>query len=862
MFGLRKFQNVILAACIITLPLNTFAQSLPAGIPPSVLSQLQAMTPAQQQVLAEKYGFSIPNASSMDSQESTIGMPGEQLTPRTDSLEAQALNNELETWFLENMGQEEPDRIRYGQSLFDGEISTFAPTDNAPVPGSYRLGVGDSLTIQLFGKENEEINLQIGRTGDVTFPRLGSITLAGLTFEDARDLIKTRVSQQLIGVDAVVSMGRLRAINIFMAGEVAAPGAYSVSALTTVTQALFQAGGVTDIGSLRAIEVRRNNKAIARFDSYELLMKGNSKGDIRLTSGDVIYVPPFQSEVDVMGAVKRPMVYELLGGETAGQVIAMAGSFGRTAFPASTLLVRTSDSQGLGVAQTIDLTSDSGKATPIENGDVLSVPEIGDLISNSVALKGAVTRPGNYGWFPGKRVSDLIGDSRRDLAPDADLKFGLIVRQKNALRDIEVIDFEPAAVILMPKSELDPELNEFDEVLIFSLVTADLVDAAKAEAEAAAEGIIQNIVMKDDEELDEEEKTARDDLLEPVISKLRSQARENEPVQLVSVSGAVRAPGTYPLTNGSSIATLINAAGGLADSAFLQVAELRRLTERLNGDVVSEYIDINLSARSDDRDLTIQSRDHLTVRNIPDWSPTDEIIIEGEVTFPGRYRIKQNETISDVVARAGGLTSDAAPESAIFTRESLAIAEAEQAAQFTREIQTAFATRLLTEETTSQSMSDVNEIIEALKATEGIGRLLIDLPGALSGDRNANIVVTDGDRLIIPKISNTVTVIGEVKRAGTHTFQGELSLDDYIDLSAGFTRRADNGGVYIVKGNGSVVNLERDLWRFTSNDAGLDPGDTIVVPINTQYKESLASWREITQIVYQSVVSIAAVARL
>jgi polysaccharide export outer membrane protein len=136
------------------------------------------------------------------------------------------------------------------------------------------------------------------------------------------------------------------------------------------------------------------------------------------------------------------------------------------------------------------------------------------------------------------------------------------------------------------------------------------------------------------------------------------------------------------------------------------------------------------------------------------------------------------------------------------------------------------------------------------------------LPGALSGDRNANIVVTDGDRLIIPKISNTVTVIGEVKRAGTHTFQDELSLDDYIDLSAGFTRRADDGGIYVVKGNGSVVNLERDLWRFTSNDAGLDPGDTIVVPINTQYKESLASWREITQIVYQSVVSIAAVARL
>ena len=860
MFGLRKFQSVTLAVCIIVLPLQAFAQSMPAGVPPSVLSQLQAMTPAQQQALAEKYGFSVPNASSMNSQESAIGMPGQQLTPVTDSLDTQTLNRELETWFLENMKEVEPDRVRYGQSLFNSEISTFAPTDNAPVPGSYRLGVGDSLTIQLFGKENEEINLQIGRTGDVTFPRLGAITLSGLTFEDARDLIKTRVSQQLIGVDAVVSMGRLRAINIFMAGEVAAPGAYSVSALTTVTQALFQAGGVTDIGSLRAIEVRRNNEAIASFDSYELLMRGNSSGDIRLTSGDVVYVPPFQAEVDVTGAVKRPMVYELLGGETAETVIAMAGSFSRTAFPASTLLVRTSDDQGLGAARTIDLTSERGRATTIKSGDVLSVPEIGDLISNSVSLKGAVTRPGNYGWYSGQRVSDLIGDSRRDLDLDADLNVGMIIRQKNALRDVEGIEFQPAAVILTPKAELDPLLHEFDEVLIFSLVTADLLDAAEAEADA--DKTTANVTMPDDVEGVEDKITSRSELLEPVISKLRSQARENEPVQLLSVSGAVRAPGTYPLTNSSTISSLISAAGGLTDSAFLQVAELRRLTESLNGEVTSRYIDINLRPENNDRSLIMQSRDHLTIRNIPDWSPTDEIVIEGEVTFPGRYRIRQNETIADVVNRAGGLTPDASPEAAIFTRESLAIAEAEQAAQFTREIQTTFATRLLTEETTSQSMSDVNEVIEALKATEGVGRLLIDLPSALSGDLNANIVVLDGDRLIVPQVSNTVTVIGEVKRARTHTFQDELSLEDYVDLSAGFTRRADEGGIYIVKGNGSVVNLERNLWKFTSNNAGLDPGDTIVVPINTQYKESLASWREITQIFYQSIVSIAAVARL
>ena len=159
-------------------------------------------------------------------------------------------------------------------------------------------------------------------------------------------------------------------------------------------------------------------------------------------------------------------------------------------------------------------------------------------------------------------------------------------------------------------------------------------------------------------------------------------------------------------------------------------------------------------------------------------------------------------------------------------------------------------------------MAEISQIVASLQSIEGAGRLLIDLPAAMSGDTNADLELEDGDRIVIPVLSNTVSVVGEVKRQGTHSFQGELTLDDYIDLSAGFTSRADDGGIYIVKANGSVVTLERNLWRFTGNNSSLDPGDTIVVPINTQYKESLASWREITQIVYQSMVSIAAVANL
>ena len=832
MFTGVKKQPWFIALVFLVATTTSLGQALPPGVSPAMLSQLKSMSPAQQQALARQYGITFPTGTAASADVPVLAAPGAMLpTPMgmtQDDIEAATPDKTEEV--------ETRARTRYGRALFSRDVSTFAPTDDAPVPESYRLGVGDQLIVQLFGKENEQLNLQIGRSGDVTFPKLGSITLSGLTFEDARDLIKTRVEQQLIGVDAIVSMGRLRAINVFMAGEVSVPGAYSVSAMTTVTQALFQAGGVTDIGSLRNIQVRRAGFVVATFDTYDLLMKGDVADDIRLQSGDVVFVPPYTGVIDMEGELKRPMVYELAGGETIGDVLAMAGSFTRDAYPALSILTRQSDSLGLPQATTIDLSDTSQLSLAAQDGDTLKVPKVGNLVANSVSLKGAVTRPGSYGWVPDMRVSDLISDARRDLARDADLGLGMIVRQKNALLDIDVVAFDLASVIASPNTDTDPVLQEFDEVLVFSLVTADLTGAGAG--------------------------ASRQRLMAPVIEKLSSQARQGEPVQTVSVSGAVRAPGTYPLLSGATVETLINAAGGLTDSAFLESAELRRLTDASDGEGIAEYRDVSLASGRSDSQVALASRDHLTIRNIPGWSPTDSITVAGEVKFPGEYRIRKGETLSDVIGRAGGFTDNASPESAVFTRETVAALEAERAAQFARDIQTTFATRLLTEETTTQGMAEISQIVSSLQTVEGAGRLLIDLPAAMSGDVDADLEVEDGDRIMIPVLSNTVSVVGEVKRQGTHSFQGELSLDDYIDLSAGFTRRADDGGIYIVKANGSVVTLEKNLWRFTGNNSSLDPGDTIVVPINTQYKESLASWREITQIVYQSMVSVAALAAL
>jgi len=808
-------------------------QSLPAGVTPSMVQQVQNMTPAQQQALAKQYGINLPQTEGTSTSGSdglgAAGEPLEQASSDNESVEKETQPDDL-------AGAVDQRLPRYGRSIFNKNVSTFAPTDDAPIPADYRLGVGDQLVVQLFGKENGEYALVVGRDGNVNFPKLGGITLAGLIFEDAQKLIETRVSQQLIGVDSAVTLGRLRAINVFMSGEVSVPGAYSVSALTTISQALFQAGGVNAIGSLRDIQVRRGGEVVSRFDVYDLLMRGDVSDDIRLQSGDVIFVPTVTSVVEVRGEVKRPMAYELIGDESVSDLIAMSGGFTKDAFASLAVLVRTSLEGGLPSAESLNLLSQSAKQLLLRDGDILDVPSNGGALANTVDVRGAVYRPGAIGWRPGLRVSDILGSAERDLMPIADLSYSLVIRVKNQLLDIEVIQFSLIDSLLNSTGAGDPELKVGDQVLVFS--------APDLEASAPTA-------------------FSRASLLKPVLSKLALQARDGEPRLTTSVQGAVKVPGEYPILPGYRVADLIRAAGGLKDSAFLDAAELRRITERVSGEVVASYQEIDLDkVLSTTGGTLLQSRDSLTVRDIPDWSPNETITIEGEVRFPGKYRIVKGETLTDVVARAGGLTDEAAPEASTFTRVSVAAREADRALQFARDIQQTFATRLLTEESTSQGLAEITQIVSALEASGGKGRLLIDLGMALAGDPNYDLEVESGDVLSIPQRSNTVSVVGEVQRSGTHTYQGELALEDYIDLSAGLTRRADESGIYIVKANGSVVTLQRNLWRFTGDNKSLDPGDTIVVPINTQYKDSLASWREITQIVYQSVVSIAAVARL
>ena len=847
-----------------------FGQSaLAQQIPPELLSQFQGLSPAEQQALAARFGVNLDDilTGGASTLPSTLGQPTDPLQPFSETTLPPDFSRFLEEEEVEEEEPEEPQR--YGMDLFNAEISTFMPVDDALVPDEYKLGPGDTLNIQLFGKENEQYSLVVTREGEINFPRFGPISVAGLSFEDAEALIQRRVEEQLIGVEAVVSLGRLRAISIFMAGEVARPGSYAVSALATVTQALFVAGGVSDIGSLRNIEVKRSGETVGSFDLYDLLIRGDVSGDIRLQSGDVVFVPPYSGIAEVSGAVRRPLLYEVRETETVNDLISMAGGFNNTAHISSVVLERNSASAQLSELRNLDLSFAQDMAILVMDGDLLRVPHSADYYGNQITIEGAVVRPGNYAWYEGIRVSDLIRTIEADLLQEADLNYSLIVRQKNALRDIEVQQFGLGEAIQNKGSDKDPLLNRQDQILVFGLADEELLlDEMEEEAEAEAaeqarqQQLLFGFVEPEEEEEPEEPTFRRQELLEPVLAKLRIQAREGEPVQIVSISGAVKVEGDYPLKQGDRLFDLIRAAGGLNDSAYLTGAELRRVSE-YEGEVKSEFNEASITAFGEDasnENFELQSRDHLTVREIPDWSPQNSVRITGEVRFPGTYLFGKGETLGDVLKRAGGLTEDGFAAGAQFTREIIREREVEQARFYAREIETSYASATLTREELQSSFPEIQQISEALQEYEGLGRMIIDLEAVLMGGTSSDVALLDGDELYVPQNSDSVAVIGEVQRSSTHGYQSNFDLSDYLELSAGTTKRADTGRIYIVKANGSVVYPDKTrLLAFTPRNSRIQPGDTIVVPINTEYRDRFNFWTSVTQILFQSGIAVATV---
>jgi polysaccharide biosynthesis/export protein len=724
----------------------------------------------------------------------------------------------------------EPVLRPFGYDLFANVPTTFAPATDIPVPADYVVGPGDTLEVQLIGQRGGQFTLTVGRDGVVDFPELGPIAVAGMRFASVKDLLEQRVAEQMIGMRANVSIGALRSIQVFVLGEAAQPGSYTVSGLSTITNALFASGGVTPIGSLRNIQLKRSGQVVKQLDLYDLLLNGDTSNDARLLPGDVIFIPPVGITAAITGEVRRAAIYELEEGAQASQLLYLAGGLMPEADPRTARLERIDQRRNRTVVD-LDLSSPQGRATRVQTGDVLRVQAIRDSLEGAVSLEGHVHRGGGVQFHAGMRLTDVIG-SLDELRPGADLHYALIRRESGPTRKVSAISADLAAAFADPRSAANVVLEARDRIHVFDMATS------------------------------------RDRVIAPILADLNRQSGRDQPLQAVAVGGRVKVPGQYPLEPGMRVSDLIRAGGSLDQAAYGGTAELARY-EVIDGERrQTEVIPIDLKqilAGDTPSNLLLRPFDFLVIKEMPEWRDLETVDLVGEVRFPGRYPVRRGETLRTVIERAGGLTELAFVQGSVFTRRDLKEREQKQLQVLADRLQRELASMSLQQsqqsEDATQAMTAGRALLADLQGTEAVGRLVIHLDRLMAGAPGSpdDVVLRDGDRLVIPRTTQEVTVLGEVQSPTSHLYQANLSRKDYIARSGGTTQRADERRIYVVRANGAVETGSSSNWFSSGSGVEIRPGDTVVVPLDAQRMRPLTVWTSVTQILFNIAIAVAAV---
>ncbi len=471
------------------------------------------------------------------------------------------------------------------------------------------------------------------------------------------------------------------------------------------------------------------------------------------------------------------------------------------------------------------MNSSSQASFALEAGDRLVIAGQSEQLDNTVELVGHVYRGGLQQWRNGMRLSDVLG-SPKDLKPEADTGYVVIKRRRVPNGPIEILSADIQAIWDRRAHEDDVALLARDEIIVFS--------------------------ANDNRSL----------YLNPILDLLRLQSVADTPSAIVRVEGQVKQPGLYPLEQGMTVADLVRAGGGLSESAFRASAELTRYQFSENGERTSELLDISLAGVSGrDGAVSPQLRpfDFLSVKEVPYWGAQSFVEVRGDVSFPGKYSIGRGETLSSVLARAGGVTETAFPGGSVFTRVALREREREKLEELASRVESDLASLALSNPSQVDAISIGQGLLQQIRTTEPTGRLVIDMASLLDGDNSQDVLVRDGDALFVPQKAQEVTVIGEVQYATSHLWSGELDRDDYIDRSGGITARADRKRIYVVRASGEVVIGNRSRFYNRSGGGEIRAGDTVVVPLKTDRVAPLVLWTSATQIVYNLAIAAAAV---
>jgi polysaccharide export outer membrane protein len=776
---------------------------------------------------------------------------------------------------------------RFGLDVFrKGQTNPeYLPMD-LPVGPSYVVGPGDSLAIDLWGGVSQRLLRIVDREGRVALPEAGPVLVSGRTLGDVQQEVQRVLRTQFRGVSADVSLQRLRTVRVYVVGDVASPGAYDVSSLSTPLNALFMAGGVTQQGSLRRLQHYRGKQLVEEVDAYDLLLHG-IRGDLqRLENGDSMLVPSLGPVVTVDGMVRRPALYELHGERTLEDALDLAGGI----LPAAALrhievqrLVahekRTMLSVEIGEASDPDTVSAKLRSFAVQDGDEIHIFPIAPYNSASIYLEGHVLRPGRYSYKPDMKLSDLV-TSYSDLLPEPSVGYAEIIRLQAPDYHPVVETFDLAAALEHPESA--PKLQPLDTVRIFGrydfepspevLITGEVRAPGRYRSSGQQhlrDAIYQAGGTTPDTWLDSAQLFRRQldgttrvfsinlrdalagDPLNNVLVEPRDRIlihRQPEQVSQASVyvRGDVPHPGRYPLAFNMRVSDLVRSAGGLLRSANPDSGELTHYasTNSSGERVEAGHQELNLTsalAGNENQNLSLHDGDVLTVPQRAGWNDLGAVIsVGGEVRNPGVYGIRPGDRLSSVLKRAGGLLPTAYPRAAVFERAEVRDLQQKSRQELIQRLEQestvvkTSASTTGTEEAALQqaAMQQRQRALDALRRAPVTGRLVIHLGTDRKGFVGSpdDIELRAGDSLVIPKQPGEVVVVGQVYNSNALTYTPGRNAGWYLAHAGGATRLADKGAIFIVRADGSVSSGKQGLWSGSVLSETMGPGDSIVVP--------------------------------
>lgn len=694
----------------------------------------------------------------------------------------------------------------FGRDIFNNKELSFEPNMNIATPQNYRLGPGDAVIIDIYGASQKTIQSTVSPDGEVTIEGYGPVNVSGLTVAQANARLRNTLGSRYRSSRVKLTVGQTKTIMVNVMGEVKAPGTYTLSAFATVFHALYMAGGTNDLGTLRNIKVYRNNRLVTVVDIYDYILNGKLTGNVRLSDNDVIVVGPYDCLVTVTGKVKRPMIYEMKKNESVNSILKYSGGFTGDAYKKSVRVNRkTGREYAVYNVEEFDFSS-----FRVDDGDSISVDSILPRYANTVEVKGAVFRPGMYNL--GEQVNSVrtLVEHAEGMTEDAFTNRAVMHRMKKD-RTLEVIAVDIAGIM---------------------------------------DGKVPDIPLKENDVL--------------FIPTRQDKIQE----RTITIRGEVQYPGTYQYADNETIEDFVLQAGGLTDMAStVNVSVSRRVADSkaLQPDsVIAKTFTLSLKdgfVVDGTPGFVLMPFDEVMIRKSPGYAEQKNVKIEGEVMFSGSYTLtRRNARLSDLFAKSGGATELAYIKGARLVRRANAIEKERMRAVL--KMQREQQQKNLLQLAASSNGSNLQDVAKGAQSAElekfnvpdeyPIG---IDLAEALKNPgSDADMILREGDRLIVPQYNGTVKINGAVMYANTVAYEKGKSVKKYIDEAGGFANDAQKNKAYIIYMNGKVAKV--------GHGAKVQPGCEIVIPSKLKRKMSIAETMSLGTSMSSIAAMIATIANL